>query len=698
MIGATTAFVLVAAGCSGDDDVAAPDRRLPDVELASALRRFDSCDQLRTWAVDELAPRVGAYGLGGPVYTEVQEDLMARDTAAAPTAGDGGSATTTPSFSTTNVQVEGVDEPDSVKTDGTRIVAVAGSQVYLVSADQQRVLDGLDIGMYDGQLLLAGDRVLVIGTDTTPVSVSDTGDSRIGVPQYSGTRVVEVDITGETLALKDQFVLDGQFVSARMTGDVARIVMHADPQQRIGFVTPASPGDDAAERAEASNRQAIQDAPADAFLPRWWHVDADKQVLDEGTMLGCEDAHAPATFAGFGMVTVLSVDIGDGLGAGIAAGNGTGVMAGGQIVYSSADHLYVAAPEWVDWQQLSEADLRAASERHGTDIHRFDITDPAHAEYELSGHVDGELLNQFAMDEHDGMLRVATTTGSQFAGTEVAGTEATPSESQVVVLAPRNGELAEVGKVGGLGKTESIQAVRFLGDVAYVVTFRQTDPLYTIDLSDDANPRVAGELKVLGFSAYLHPVGDGRIIGIGQDATEEGQQLGTQVALFDVRDPAAPTRIAQATLADSSTAAQWDHHAFLWWAQTGLVAVPLSSYTSTPFAPTPFEGIVGFHVDVDAGTIAELGRVTHPGTEFGVDPQPLPVEPLEEPATSPSSSEASGAAPVDVPVDGSAEVIVSPTPIKRTLVVGDRLWTLSDAGFGVSDVATLGQTSFVPFN
>ena len=111
-----------------------------------------------------------------------------------------------------------------------------------------------------------------------------------------------------------------------------------------------------------------------------------------------------------------------------------------------------------------------------------------------------------------------------------------------MVLAPQGDALQEVGRVGGLGSGETIQSVRFLGTVGYVVTFAQTDPLYTIDLTDATKPRVAGELKILGYSAYLHPVGDGMLLGVGQDATEEGRQLGTQVALFDVsrsREPEA---------------------------------------------------------------------------------------------------------------------------------------------------------------
>ena len=123
------------------------------------------------------------------------------------------------------------------------------------------------------------------------------------------------------------------------------------------------------------------------------------------------------------------------------------------------------------------------------------------------------------------MLRAATTSNDN------------ESQSYVTVLATKGGRLEKAGQVGGLGRGERIYAVRFIGDRGYVVTFRETDPLYTLDLADPARPRVTGELKILGYSAYLHPVGEHELLGVGQDATPEGMRLGTQVSLFDVSNP-----------------------------------------------------------------------------------------------------------------------------------------------------------------
>ena len=137
--------------------------------------------------------------------------------------------------------------------------------------------------------------------------------------------------------------------------------------------------------------------------------------------------------------------------------------------------------------------------------------------------------------------------------------------------------------------------MRFIGNDGFVVTFHQVDPLYTLDLSDPANPRVLGELQIQGYSAYLHPIGDNLLLGIGQDIGAHNEPTGTQISLFDVSDLAHPTRIAHASLGQGWSAAESDHHAFLYWPATGLVMVPFGQQA------------VGMHVG--KGGIDEIGRV-----------------------------------------------------------------------------------------
>jgi uncharacterized secreted protein with C-terminal beta-propeller domain len=252
--------------------------------------------------------------------------------------------------------------------------------------------------------------------------------------------------------------------------------------------------------------------------------------------------------------------------------------------------------------------------------------------------VPGTLLNQFSLSEDKGILRAASTVGW--------GPEA---ESKVTTLARQDGHLVQRGQVGGLGYGERIYAVRFLGDVGYVVTFRQTDPLYTIDLSDPAQPRVRGELKIPGYSAYLHPIGEDLLLGVGQEATEDGRVQGLQLSLFDVSDLAQPRRLQKAQLGQrfSSSAVEWDHHAFLWWPATKLAVLPIDSEA--------FRGAAGFKVSRATG-IAEVGRISHAGTGASWTP-----------------------------------------PVSRTVVVGDRLFTVSPLGVKASGLQNFGDRGWAAF-
>ena len=226
-----------------------------------------------------------------------------------------------------------------------------------------------------------------------------------------------------------------------------------------------------------------------------------------------------------------------------------------------------------------------------------------------------------------------------------------------------------VGKAGGLGAGEQIYAVRFVGPVGYVETFRQTDPLYTIDLSDPAQPSVVGQLSLSGYSAYLYPIDASHLIGVGQSINAYGEAAGTQISLFDVSDPAAPVRLATYDLQFGHSEAEFDPHAFLYWPAARLLVLPVQlPYGTTPqpmpspgtaeTAPTysPVSEAVVLHVD-DHG-FSELGTITHPAT-------------------------------VGYPAGGQ---------IRRSLIIGSALWTLSDSGLKANDGTTLTPLAWVPFS
>jgi hypothetical protein len=234
-----------------------------------------------------------------------------------------------------------------------------------------------------------------------------------------------------------------------------------------------------------------------------------------------------------------------------------------------------------------------------------------------------------------------------------------------------------------MGHGERIYSVRYAGEAAYVVTFRQTDPFYTIDLSNPAAPHVAGELKLPGFSSYLHPIDDGLVIGVGQSASDAGRVQGTKVSLFDVSDLAAPAELATWTLPSASSMAEADHHAFLWWPATQQLVLPLQQWGApTGDGRDAFSGAVVLHVDRNA--ISEVGRVEHGSVDVpdACRPMPMPVEPGA--ATSPNAG-------VSAPCPPISQV----DPIQRSLVLGDQLWTLGQWTLQANALADLGRSAVV---
>jgi uncharacterized secreted protein with C-terminal beta-propeller domain len=610
-VGLVAAMALVATACSSgivsEDTLPAGTAPQPDVVLAEgALVQFDACEAFLDYVISNAVDLVGPYGLDGGAMVWHGDEFtadMATTTAAAERsaeAGDGGGAS---SFSETNVQVEGVDEPDIVKTDGKRIVVMAEGELIVVDVTGEEPVETgrLPVGELSVQnLFLEGDKVLLFGSvwsaGPMPLAETDAAFAPGGTPTI---QIIEVDISNEPEIIRTM-TIDGAFVSGRMVDDTVRLVLTSGP---VGFEWeyPSGSGLRAEREATEKNREIVRDSTAENWIPYYVVADADGNVVDEGTLFDCDRAAHPEEFSGFDMLSVVTID----LSGGLDVIDATGVLATGDTVYASEDSLYVATQNWQTWRWLTTGQERDRPDGPTTEIHKFDITNPRLTEYLASGDVDGYLLNQFAMDEHDGMLRVASTTTPNGWG---SGPD---SESRVTVLRQIGDSLVHIGLVDGLGETEQIYSVRFMGDTAYVVTFRQTDPLYTVDLTDPRNPTVVGELKIPGYSAYLHPVGDGLIMGVGQDATEEGAVQGAQVSIFDVSDLSDPKRVDTYTLSEGTNSqVEYDHHAFLYW--EGLAMIPVQQWFWDDKGEEVFMGAVGLTVG-DDGKLNEVGQVVHPG-------------------------------------------------------------------------------------
>ncbi|MGX1615435.1 beta-propeller domain-containing protein [Micromonospora chalcea] len=632
------AAALALGGCTASPSADPQPTGRPVPAGGLRLVAFDSCDEALRQIRAAARAAVGPWGLGPG------DDLLRFSAEAAAGAAKAAGPASTPDFSGTNVHEAGVDEPDLVKTDGRRIVTYGRGVLSVVDAATRRQTGRLALDPaaerfsgQDGDLLLHGDRALVLlRAGTVPKSAVPGRRPAPGV--VGQARLVLVDLAAAPRVVGEYWI-DGRMVDARQVGATARIVISSG--HRLEFPQPSGKRTDA--QRIAANRAVIDKATLDDWLPRYEVRDSVRTV--GSGRVGCDRVSRPAGFSAASMLTVLSFDL---AAPALGAGDPVTVFADGDTVYSNGQRLYIATDQrWRTWRAASPA-----ARDDGTEIYQFD-TAAGTPRYVAAGSVPGWLINQYALSEWDGHLRVATTTGDRWG-------RGNASQSGVYVLRADGPTLKRVGAVTGLGKGERIYAVRFIGGTGYVVTFRETDPLYGVDLRDPAKPRVTGELKINGYSAYLHPAGDGRLIGVGQDATDRGRVTGTQVSLFDVADPARPTRIAQHHVAGGWSEAEHDPHAFLYWPPERLMVIPVRQPGVDTDRPDgtkrpPSGGVLALRLGDKGFTVA--GAVDHPGSL----------------------------------ADGGEWA-----PIHRSLMIDGVLWTVSDAGLKATALAGMTSLAWVP--
>ncbi|MFE9689608.1 beta-propeller domain-containing protein [Micromonospora sp. NPDC005806] len=657
---ALVASLALVTGCTADPVPAPPrDRGVP----AGGFRlvAFDSCaaalQQLKTAAKAYVGPW-GFGPMGDMRAFGGAEQAGAPAAAKRADAAPGASAATAPGYSGTNTHEVGVDEPDLVKTDGKRIVTVNHGKLYVIDPASRRLTGELALvpggfGGAEESLLLHGDRALVLLREGWPAIAKPAvpkGGERPApaagpVPDdIVGPRLIMVDLSGAPKVV-GEYRVDGSLVDARQVGTSVRVVVRSAPRLNFPYRERATD-----EQRTAANREIIDDATADDWLPRYEITLGGRTSTGR---VGCDRVSRPASYSGTSLVTVLSFDLGA---ATLGAGDPVTVIADGDTVYSNGPRLYVANDQrWRVLPALTARNLAPDPKDETTEIYQFDTSGAGAPRYVAAASVSGWLINQYALSEWDGHLRVATTSGRTWGNKP-------DSTSSVYVLRADGAALTQVGRVTGLGKGERIHAVRFVGGTGYVVTFRQTDPLYTVDLRDPTAPKVSGELKINGYSAYLHPAGEGRLLGVGQEASDRGRVQGTQLSLFDVSDPAEPTRIARYHIRQGQSEAEFDPHAFLYWPAERLVVVPLT--VPGPAAERGPGAVTGPSVKGGPGLLSNVAlalRVDDGGfTEVGTVDHTLGTRRSGELA-----------------------------PIRRSLVVDGVLWTVSDAGLKATSLSTM---------
>ena len=613
--------VVVAAGAGGTTA-----RSAPAAAAKTKLVPFGSCGKLLDYAKGQTQRFVGPYGFGGGPIA-VDSGVPA---AAAPVAGRAAAPVEGVDYSGTNVQELGVDEPDLVKTNGKTLFTLAGGKLRAVDVTgvKPRLLDSLllEVG-FDSELLLHGDRLLVLSKGGYWIEPLPAMAARIMPYQPAQSVLAEIDVSEPgRLRLVRTLTLDGSYVAARLVGSVARIVATSQIPAALPFVQPADASAEAVDAATRKNKAVVANSKVTRWLPSYRIKRAGAKAGKPRPLVQCRHVRRATAFSGLGMLTILTLDLAKGL----QPVDSAAVMTDGRIVYASPDSLYVATERWADRPDPDTPTKTESGVR--TEIHKFDISSPVKTYYRGSGSVSGYLLSQWSLSEHRGVLRVVSTETPAWWGT---GRE---SESYLTTLRGSGGTLVQEGRIGGLGKGERVYAVRFVGDTGYVVTFRQVDPLYTLDLSKPEQPRVLGELKIPGYSAYLHPIGEDLLLGVGQDADENGRPQGTQLSIFDVSDLRKPTRLHTRHLGQGWSEAEHDHHAFLFWPRTGLVMVPFE------------QRAVGFRVGRARG-IDPAGRVEHDQV----------------------------------------------SPIRRSLVVGASVFTVSENGVKGSSLAALAEQGWAAF-
>lgn len=626
------ALGLVANGCS---DVVKDYAWTP-----ATLSRTNSCEELEVRlkedalhkmnaTIDAAIDAIEARDSRGIMTSDGDGEMAAGTDTQAPTA-PGEEGGTTPDHSETNVQVEGVDEADIVKTDGNYIYVLHGRSLAIATAWPASALELASTTPIEGyplEMFVTDDAVVVYTrVDGQPIfdslgieprTESYGYDYPAPAPDYgygsgypSLTKVTVLSKAGTSTAVEQEYYFEGEYLSARRVGSAVHTVVTSSLYRQLWSAWPSyydyGYGEDDSDQVEAleelrsENILRIAKAELADFLA-YRFVKRGETV--EQLPCPCGDYWLPTEgTTQHGVTQIEAFDLSD-FGADL---HGAHVVGAVQTIYADADSLYLAASHWQNplWtEERPDVPLSVTA----THLHKFDIaTDPAAPRYVASGTVPGLVHNQFSLDEHDGVLRVATTD-------RVVSGWTSESINDLYLLAESGGSLATIGKVENLAPGEEIYSARFVGDRGYIVTFRQVDPLFVFDLADPAAPELLGELKIPGFSEYMHPIDDGRfLLTIGRDGNDWGTTGNPALQIFDVTDGANPTLVHKYPLPAGWSEAESNHKAITFY--RGMLTLPMTRYDATAWMST----LELFEVDAAEG-ITLLGSVDHSPFFDGLD-------------------------------------------------------------------------------
>ncbi|MFH1420693.1 MAG: beta-propeller domain-containing protein [Candidatus Aenigmatarchaeota archaeon] len=587
----------------------------PEPVVQNTVKKFNSYDELAEFV--KTNSQQAGYGYG------LFETTTAMRTTSADSSALAGSGAA--DYSQTNIQVEGVDEADIVKNDGRYIYTVSGNSVSIVDAfpaENAKIVANITFDSQPMEIYINGDKLVVFGNEYN----------------YGSNAFVKVyDVTDRANpTLTRDVSINGSYYGSRMIGDYIYVIA---PQFIYYYNENPIPmpviTDSGVTKTVAASEIYYFDVPDTSYqFTNIVSVNTqnDNEAIKEKTFLMGNTQNLFVSTDNIYVVytkylsqkdyyiEIIEKAILPIIPADIAS----------QINEIRNDEKMA---EWEKWSKIQtvvadysesltgdakstfDAELQKKTQdvtqeiskrSEQTIVHKIAISN-GNIEYKTNGKVPGHTLNQFSMDEYNGYFRIATTTG----GGWING--ASTSANHVYVL---DNSLQVTGKLEDLAKGERIYSVRFMGNKAYMVTFRQIDPLFVIDLSDPSAPSVLGFLKIPGVSDYLHPYDETHVIGVGRDATEEGRITGMKLSLFDVSDVANPTEVSKYMIGTRGTNSEAlnDHKAFLFDKAKNLLVIPVTIYEED--YRNQWNGAMVFSVDLTDGFVLK-GKITHTNATSG---------------------------------------------------------------------------------
>lgn len=476
-------------------------------------------------------------------------------------------------YSKTNTQVQGVDEADIVKTDGTYIYYLTNEKLTIINTENASQMKEMSTIKFDEtftpeEIFLNNDKIIVIGKRYE----YDKTERKIGIDEdYLYPNYMDKTYTSAKLynvkdkinpTLERTVEVEGDYLTARMIG--SNVYIASNKYMYYAYIC---------------NTYKSTELNEDDFKPHY----LDTATSNETKSINFDCIYYIPEFEDTNYLNIVAFNITNNQEANVES-----YLGAGEEIYASKENLYVTKTKY-DYERKNKTSIT-------TEIYKFNLNN-ANCTFAKAGDVPGSVLNQFSMDECNGYFRIATTDSTSW-----------NSESNTNNLYVLNENLETIGKIEGLAKGERIYSVRFMGNRAYMVTFVETDPLFVIDLSNPTTPTVLGELKIPGYSKYLHPYDETHLIGIGEDTEVVNYGYGDRVvtngmkmAMFDVTDPNNPQELYNVKIGEKGTYSEllYNHKALLFSKEKNIIAFPIS-ITDNDYKVT-FQGAIVYGVSLEKG-------------------------------------------------------------------------------------------------